>query len=118
MQETQSTHLFHHVTFRGEGNFTACRAKLYPLLNIPTTCPRSPCSMNGVFQPPINYYNQVAIVVAVYSISSRYIVVASRYIVAIVRELRSSIEICSVRASESRLIYIMYNLSSCKLPNY
>lgn len=58
MLETQSNHLFHHVTFKGEGNFTKCREKLNPLLNKPNSCPRSPCSMNGVFQPPINFYDQ------------------------------------------------------------
>lgn len=58
MQETQTSRDHQHVTLRGLGNFTNCRLNMYPLLKIPTTCRRSPCSMNGVFQPPINFYKQ------------------------------------------------------------
>ena len=39
----------------GTGSFRKCEEKIKPLLNLTTTCPKSPCSFNGIYQSPIDY---------------------------------------------------------------
>ncbi|XP_064600465.1 ectonucleoside triphosphate diphosphohydrolase 4-like isoform X2 [Liolophura sinensis] len=43
--------------FKGTGDFLACRAAVMPLLNLTVPCQKFMCSMNGVFQPDINFHN-------------------------------------------------------------
>jgi Golgi nucleoside diphosphatase len=43
------------VTITGEGDFQSCSQALVTLLNLNATCKRAPCSVNGVYQPTINY---------------------------------------------------------------
>ncbi|GAB1603982.1 ectonucleoside triphosphate diphosphohydrolase 4-like isoform X3 [Argonauta hians] len=43
--------------FIGLGDYTQCRKKLTPLLNLTVPCRKKPCSMNGVYQSNINFYN-------------------------------------------------------------
>jgi len=43
------------ITITGEGDFYNCSRNLVDLLNLNATCKRKPCSLNGVYQPPINY---------------------------------------------------------------
>lgn len=45
-----------HVT--GEGDFLNCAKQLVNLLNLNASCPKKPCSFNGVYQPEINYKSQ------------------------------------------------------------
>jgi len=45
-----------HLT--GEGDFLNCAKQLVTLLNLNATCPKRPCSFNGVYQPEINYRAQ------------------------------------------------------------
>ena len=42
-------------SYLGTGDFTQCEQSLTTLLNLTTPCQRSPCSMNGVGQPDIDY---------------------------------------------------------------
>ena len=46
------------ITIVGEGNFHDCAEHLVPLLNLNTTCKKQSCSINGVYQPIINYKSQ------------------------------------------------------------
>ena len=43
------------ITITGEGDFQSCAQALVTLLNLNTTCKRKPCSLNGIYQPSINY---------------------------------------------------------------
>ncbi len=43
------------ITIIGEGDFDDCAKQLVSLLNLNATCKRKPCSLNGVYQPTINY---------------------------------------------------------------
>ncbi|VDN32788.1 unnamed protein product [Dibothriocephalus latus] len=43
------------VVFQGTGNLTLCRAFQKTLLKKDMPCPKAPCSMNGVHQPPIDF---------------------------------------------------------------
>ncbi|VDL93568.1 unnamed protein product [Schistocephalus solidus] len=43
------------VVFQGTGNLTLCLAYQKVLLKKDSPCPRAPCSMNGVHQPPIDF---------------------------------------------------------------
>lgn len=43
------------ITVIGEGDFRSCTKHLVTLLNLNATCKRKPCSVNGVYQPDINY---------------------------------------------------------------
>ncbi|XP_013414146.1 ectonucleoside triphosphate diphosphohydrolase 4 isoform X2 [Lingula anatina] len=43
--------------FLGTGNYTACKPAVIPLLNLTAHCVKEPCSINGIYQPPINFYN-------------------------------------------------------------
>ncbi|CAF3614374.1 unnamed protein product [Adineta steineri] len=43
------------ITIIGEGDFSNCAKHLVTLLNVNVTCKRQPCSVNGVYQPTINY---------------------------------------------------------------
>jgi len=54
MPETIS-HNGHTVTLRGTGQFTECLEKVRPLVNASRGCMKEPCSMNGIFQPEINF---------------------------------------------------------------
>jgi len=42
-------------TVIGEGDFDSCAKHLVNLLNLNATCKRKPCSLNGIYQPTINY---------------------------------------------------------------
>lgn len=44
----------YHV--RGTGDYYQCRELLLPLLNRTVPCLKEPCSMDGVYQPEINFY--------------------------------------------------------------
>jgi Golgi nucleoside diphosphatase len=46
------------ITIIGEGDFQSCAKHLVSLLNLNTTCKRKPCSLDGVYQPTINYDSQ------------------------------------------------------------
>ena len=46
------------ITVVGEGDFHSCAKHLVTLLNLNATCKRKPCSVNGVYQPDINYEAQ------------------------------------------------------------
>ncbi|CAF0793243.1 unnamed protein product [Rotaria sordida] len=46
------------ITVIGEGDFHSCAKHLVTLLNLNATCKRKPCSLNGVYQPTINYESQ------------------------------------------------------------
>ncbi|CAF0933686.1 unnamed protein product [Adineta ricciae] len=46
------------ITMIGEGDFTSCAKHLVTLLNLNATCKRKPCSLNGIYQPTINYDSQ------------------------------------------------------------
>ena len=43
------------ITITGEGDFQNCAQTLVNLLNLNATCKRKPCSVDGVYQPSINY---------------------------------------------------------------
>ncbi|XP_076470889.1 ectonucleoside triphosphate diphosphohydrolase 7-like [Babylonia areolata] len=43
--------------FVGTGRFSECKTLMEPLLNLTVACTRSPCSFNGVHQPPIDFSN-------------------------------------------------------------
>ena len=43
--------------FKGTGDYRKCQDALVPLINTSVPCPQPPCSFNGVYQPPINFYN-------------------------------------------------------------
>jgi Golgi nucleoside diphosphatase len=43
------------ITVTGEGDFSNCAKYLVALLNLNATCIKKPCSINGVYQPEINY---------------------------------------------------------------
>ena len=45
------------VSFKGTGNYLHCKQILLSLVNHTTPCLKPPCSMNGVFQPEINFEN-------------------------------------------------------------
>ena len=42
---------FYHV--KGTGDYEKCQETVKPLLNLSVPCMKTPCSFNGVFQPPI-----------------------------------------------------------------
>lgn len=44
-----------NITIIGQGDFSSCTKNLVSLLNLNATCKRQPCSVNGVYQPAINY---------------------------------------------------------------
>ncbi|CAF3493822.1 unnamed protein product [Rotaria socialis] len=46
------------ITIKGEGDFHSCAKHLVTLLNLNTTCKKKPCSLNGIYQPRINYESQ------------------------------------------------------------
>ncbi|CAF4558014.1 unnamed protein product [Rotaria sp. Silwood1] len=46
------------ITIIGEGDFHSCAKHLVTLLNLNATCKRKPCSLNGIYQPKINYESQ------------------------------------------------------------
>ena len=46
-----------HMTVEGTGNWLHCQDASRSLLNQSVTCMKKPCSINGVFQPEIDYYN-------------------------------------------------------------
>ena len=41
--------------FIGTGDFQKCQETLMPLLNLTVPCSKPPCSLNGVYQPHIDY---------------------------------------------------------------
>ena len=43
------------VTLVGTGVYHDCKNKLRMLINLTATCVKEPCSLNGVYQPEINY---------------------------------------------------------------
>lgn len=43
------------VIFRGTGDITTCQTMQQRLLKKTATCERQPCSMNGVYQPMLNF---------------------------------------------------------------
>jgi len=47
----------HNATYKltGTGEFSRCKTLLRSILNESTPCSRSPCSLNGVFQPAIDF---------------------------------------------------------------
>lgn len=45
------------ITLRGTGNLSACSQAVRPLLNRTECDPHFPCSINGVFQPEIDFLN-------------------------------------------------------------
>ncbi|CAF2078259.1 unnamed protein product [Rotaria magnacalcarata] len=46
------------ITIKGEGDFHSCANHLVTLLNLNATCKKKPCSLNGIYQPKINYESQ------------------------------------------------------------
>lgn len=44
-----------NITIIGEGDFQSCARDLVSLLNLNVTCKHPPCSLNGMYQPAINY---------------------------------------------------------------
>ncbi len=44
------------VHLRGTGDYVRCRGLVKKLLNQTAPCVKEPCSMDGVFQPDINFY--------------------------------------------------------------
>ncbi|CAF0855109.1 unnamed protein product [Rotaria sp. Silwood1] len=46
------------IIMTGEGDFENCAKHLVTLLNLNATCQRKPCSLDGVYQPQINYDSQ------------------------------------------------------------
>ncbi|XP_033125554.1 ectonucleoside triphosphate diphosphohydrolase 4-like [Anneissia japonica] len=42
---------------QGTGDFTTCHQVIQPLLNKTVPCQKQPCSVNGIFQPDINFAN-------------------------------------------------------------
>jgi Golgi nucleoside diphosphatase len=43
------------IIIKGVGDFNSCAKHLVTLLNLNATCKRKPCSLDGVYQPTINY---------------------------------------------------------------
>ncbi|CAF2857012.1 unnamed protein product [Rotaria sp. Silwood2] len=46
------------IIMTGEGDFANCTKHLVMLLNLNATCLNKPCSLNGIYQPQINYDSQ------------------------------------------------------------
>ena len=57
----------------GTGSFEGCMKKTAPLLNKNASCPDTPCLMNGVYVPPINFAASHFIGVSEYWYSSEHI---------------------------------------------
>jgi len=68
-----SSHFKEKHTLHGTGSFERCLAKSAPLLNKNKPCPDSPCLMNGVHVPPIDFSASHFIGVSEYWYSSEHI---------------------------------------------
>ena len=46
-----------NAEFVGTGSYSECKSRMEPLLNLTVPCHQDPCSLNGVHQPPIDFYS-------------------------------------------------------------
>ncbi|TFK72769.1 hypothetical protein BDN72DRAFT_894576 [Pluteus cervinus] len=73
MQADSAPHAHEAHRLRGTGSFEQCMVKTSSLLNKTTPCPDSPCLMNGVHVPPIDFSVSHFIGVSEYWYSSEHI---------------------------------------------
>lgn len=95
------------IMLTGEGDFYNCSRSLTDLLNLNVPCKKQPCSLNGVYQPKINYEAH-----EFYGFSEFWYTMEGRFDNRWIFQTKRR-RICFARYSENRWSICSFNVLEC-----